>query len=120
MARISIEGGALHIVMRGWDRLFAAKGQLTVPLTHIAGVEVRPEEARAWFHGLRWPGTNLPGVITAGTFITDEGRVFYDVHDPERTIAIELHDETYKRLVVEVAADDTPEEAAARISAALG
>lgn len=49
------------------------------------------------------PGTNIPGVITAGTFYQDGKRVFWDVHRPENTIVIDLHDERFNELVVEVA-----------------
>ena len=43
----------------------------------------------------RMPGTNVPGVITAGTFYQDGKRVFWDVHHPEKTIMIDPHDERY-------------------------
>ncbi|HEV2398575.1 MAG TPA: hypothetical protein VGS27_16645 [Candidatus Sulfotelmatobacter sp.] len=52
------------------------------------------------------PGTNVPGVITAGTFYEDDKRVFWDVHHPEKTIVIDLHDERYSELIVEVADPD--------------
>lgn len=52
---------------------------------------------------MRMPGTNIPGVITAGTFYQDGKRVFWDVHRPENTIVIDLHDERFNELVVEVA-----------------
>ena len=58
------------------------------PLVHIAGVRADPEAARGWYHGIRIPGTNVPGVITAGTFYQDGKRVFWDVHSPEKTIVI--------------------------------
>ena len=41
-------------------------------------------------------------MITAGTFYQEAERVFWDVHHPEKAIAIRLHDERYQRLVVEV------------------
>jgi hypothetical protein len=44
----------------------------------------------------------VPGVITAGTFYQDGKRVFWDVHHPERTIVLDLHDEHYNQLVIEV------------------
>jgi hypothetical protein len=34
----------------------------------------------------------------------DGKRVFWDVHHPEKTIVIDLHDERYNELVVEVGA----------------
>jgi hypothetical protein len=49
------------------------------------------------------PGTNIPGLITAGTFYQDGKRIFWDVHNPENTIVISLHDERYNELIVEVA-----------------
>ena len=67
------------------------------------GCASRPGFARGWWHGIRMPGTNVPGVITAGTFYQDGKRVLWDVHDPERVIVIDLHDERFNELVVEVA-----------------
>ena len=58
----------------------------------------------------------MPGVITAGTFYQDGERVFWDVHDPEKTIVIDLHDERYNELVVEA---DDPEAAMKFIQNAL-
>jgi hypothetical protein len=49
------------------------------------------------------PGTSIPGVITAGTFYHQGKRVFWDVHNPDRTVVIELRDEDYNELIVEVA-----------------
>ncbi len=43
--------------------------------------------------------------------------MFWDVHDPEKTVVIYLKDERYARLVIEV--DDPPATAAA-IQRALG
>lgn len=92
--------------IRGADKLWAFKSSLEIPLVHIAGVRADPETARGWYHGIRMPGTNVPGVITAGTFYQDGRRVFWDVHDPEKTVAIDLHDERYSQLIVEVADPD--------------
>ena len=100
---LSIAEGKLILQVRGADKLWALKSSLEMPLVHIAGVRADPEVARGWYHGIRMPGTNVPGVITAGTFYQDGKRVFWDVHHPEKTIVIDLHDERYNQLVVEVA-----------------
>ena len=118
MAHLTIENGTLTVTMQGIDKILALRGHLSVPLAHIRGVDVRPPEAFAFFHGFKI-GTNLPGVVTAGTFITAEGHVFYDVHDPERTIGVDLEGETYQRLIIEVDAGATPEDVAARIDGAI-
>lgn len=99
---LSIAGGKLTLHVRGADKLWAFKSSLEIPLAHIANVRSDPETARGWYHGIRMPGTSLPGVITAGTFYQDGKRVFWDVHDPDKTIVIDLHDETYNQLIVEV------------------
>ena len=102
MVSVSIHRDRAHFEVEGWDKLWALKSSLEIPLAHIRSARVDPEPARGWWHGLRFPGTQVPGVLTAGTFYQSEGAVFFDVHDPERTIVIELEDERYKRLVIEV------------------
>ena len=113
---LSVAEGKLTLHVRGADKLWAFKSSLEIPLVHIARVRADPQAARGWYHGVRLPGTNVPGVITAGTFYQDGKRVFWDVHDPEKTIVIELHDERYNELVVDV---DDPEVAMKFIQNAL-
>jgi hypothetical protein len=100
---LSIAEGKLVLHVQDADKLWAFKSSLEIPLAHIAGVRTDPEIARGWYHGIRMPGTNVPGVITAGTFYQDGKRVFWGVHHPEKTIVIDLHDERFNQLVVEVA-----------------
>lgn len=116
MVDLGIGEGKLTLHVRGADRLWAFKSSLEIPLVHIAGVRADSEAARGWYHGIKMPGTNLPGVITAGTFYQDGKRVFWDVHRPEKAIVIDLHDERYSQLVVEV---DDPEVAVQLIQSAL-
>ena len=103
MVELSIEQGNLTLHVKGADKLWAFKSSLQIPLAHVAGVRADAQAARGWWHGIRLPGTNLPGVITAGTFYQDGKRVFWDVHNPDKTIIIDLHDERYNQLIVEVA-----------------
>lgn len=103
MVDLAVADGNLTLHVRGADKLWAFKGSLEIPLAHIAAVRADPEVARGWWHGIRLPGTNLPGVLTAGTFYQDGKRVFWDVHHPDNTIVITLHDERYDELIVEVA-----------------
>ena len=104
---LSVAEGKLTLHVRGADKLWAFKSSLEIPLVHIAGVRADPEIARGWWHGVRMPGTSVPGMITAGTFYQDGKRVFWDVHHPEKTIVIDLHDERFNELVVEVADPET-------------
>ncbi|HEX9247850.1 MAG TPA: hypothetical protein VF856_00045, partial [Gemmatimonadaceae bacterium] len=97
-----IQGDRAVFNVEGLHKLWSFRSRLDIPLAHIRAVEIDPEAARGWWHGLRVMGSNIPGVLTAGTFYQDGGIVFYDVHDPDRTILLELEHETYKRLIVEV------------------
>ena len=116
MVDVQVSEGRLVLHVRGADQLWALKSTLEIPLEHIAGVRADPEAARGWFHGVRLPGTNIPGVITAGTFYQHGQRVFWDVHHPDSTIVIDLHDERYNELIVEV---ENPQAAEQMIEAAL-
>src|SRR6185312_1974465 len=89
MTDLSIVDGKLIVHVHGADQLWALKSSLEIPVQHIAGVHADPSVARGWYHGIRMPGTNVPGVITAGTFYQHGQRVFWDVHNPDNTIVIE-------------------------------
>ncbi len=117
MVEVTIVGDRVRFEVEGWDKLWALKSQLEIPLAHIRGVRVDPEPARGWWHGFRMPGTQIPGILTAGTFYQHGEAVFYDVHDPENTIVLELDHEHYNRLVIEVA---QPHTTAATLQQALG
>jgi hypothetical protein len=116
MAEIQITPSTLIVHIHGADRLFALRTEIEVPLEHIAGVDAAVPEAHQVWHGLRMGGTNLPGVVTAGRFVQGGEWAFWDVHDPDRAIAIRLHDEHYAKLVVGV---EDPVATAAAISAAI-
>jgi len=112
MVDIAVSDGNLQVKVRGADKVWALKSSLEIPLEHITGVRMDPVAAKGWWHGLRCPGTSIPRVITAGTYYTRHQKSFWDVHNPDHAIVIDLRDESYDRLVVEV---DDPESAVALI-----
>ncbi len=103
MVELSLTDDRLHLEIKGLDKLWAFKSQLDIPLRHIRGVRHAPDAASGWWHGIKLIGTNIPGMFTAGTFYQHGQSVFWDVRDPARSIIIELHDERFGELVVEVA-----------------
>jgi hypothetical protein len=103
MVELSVAEGKLVLHVRGIDQLWALKSSLEIPLQHITGVHADPTIARGWWHGLKLMGSDIPGVLHAGTFYQQGKMIFWDVHNPENTIVIELRDERYRQLVVEVA-----------------
>ena len=102
--------------VEGWDKLWSLRSRLEIPIEHVIGVHADPTIAQSWWKGLHLAGTHIPGVIAAGTFYRHGNWVFWDVHDPEKAVVIELRDERYSKLIVEV---ENPPEAVARILAAL-
>jgi hypothetical protein len=103
MAEIELTPQTLIVHITGADRLWALKSRLEIPLAHVTGAHPATDDARAWMHGIRVGGTHVPGVLSAGRFYQHGDLVFWDVHDPDKAIAIGLADERYARLVVEVA-----------------
>jgi hypothetical protein len=102
MVEISVEDAKAVFTVQGWDRLWSLRSRLEVPLEHIRDVHADPSPAMGWFQGLKIFGADIPNVFRAGTFYQDGGWVFWDVRHPEKTIVVELHDERYQKLVVEV------------------
>jgi len=117
MVELSIEGHELAVEVRGWSRLWALKSHLRLPLAHVRAVRWDPSVARGWWKGWRLPGTQIPGVIVAGTYCRNGAWEFWDVRGGSKALVIELERDPYARIVVEVA---DPPAALARIERALG
>src|SRR5687768_12512622 len=103
MVTMTLTADTLVLEVQGWDRLWSLKSRLEIALVNIRGVRADPAIARGWWKGFKAPGTHLPGVIIAGTFYQDGKRIFWDVRNPEQTIVINLNDEAYDQIIVEVA-----------------
>ncbi|MFC4149858.1 hypothetical protein ACFO0M_26710 [Micromonospora mangrovi] len=101
MATAHIDNDTLIVEIEGLDRLWTLKSRLEIPLRNVRGATADPGVIREP-KGIRAPGTYLPGVITAGTFHLDGERIFWDVRDPAKAVVIELRDERYARLIVQV------------------
>ena len=119
MAKIHIQGDSLVVEMVGWDKLLCLRGTMTLPLSHIRSLELRPvdsDPAKAT-HALRLAGGYWPHAFATGYFAVNGEIVFYDVHDSSKTIGIGVEHESVRRLILEVEGE-TPEEALARLQAA--
>jgi hypothetical protein len=101
MTRISIQNDDLVVEIEGLDKLWSLKSRLVIPLANVRGATADPG-ITGEPKGVRAPGTSLPGVITAGTFHQDGEQVFWNVRDGARAVVIQLADERYTRLIVEV------------------
>jgi hypothetical protein len=101
MVTISIDGDNLMVVVSGIGKVLALRSELTVPLKHVVSAKLDPK-ATSLPKGLKGPGTRVPGLIYAGTFHKDGEKVFWDVRKSDCAIVIELKNEDFKQLVVEV------------------
>ena len=120
MTEIEVKDDHLIARIQGLDQVLALKSELTIPLAHVNSAAVSPPEVRRrWRNPLRVhvPGTDMPYVVMAGTFVFLDGKhAFWDVHDPDRTVVIELDHERFANLVLEV---EDPQATVAAINAAL-
>ncbi|AKG44622.1 hypothetical protein ACWD33_15085 [Streptomyces xiamenensis] len=115
MALVRIDGDDLVVVIEGLHKVWALKSSLTIPLAHVRGATADPGMI-AEPKGIRAPGTRVPGLITAGTFHLNGEKVFWDVRDPAKTVVVELADQEYARLVLQV---DDPRATVALVENAL-
>ena len=115
MAVVHVDNGVLEVELTGLEKLWSLTSRLTIPLDHVRGATADPGIAREP-KGIRRPGTHVPGFITAGTFHHDGDRTFWNVKHAEGAIVIELRDEKFQRLVIEV---DEPAETVRRIEGAI-
>ena len=102
MVKPEITNDSLVLHVQGADKFWAFKSELTIPLKHIVDIRIDDEIVKGWWRGIKFPGANIPGVLTAGTFYQDGKRIFWDIHHPEAAIVISLEHESYDELVIEV------------------
>ncbi len=99
--RIDIENGNLVFRITGVDEVLALKSRLEVPLGHVKSVST---EKADWnmFSMLKVIGARLPGVVIDGRFLGKDGLLFYEMHDPDKCVTVELDEERYKKVIFEV------------------
>ncbi|RSK36084.1 hypothetical protein [Hymenobacter metallilatus] len=102
MVDVSIQGDDVHFQVKGLHKLWAFKSQLQIPRNHITGARQDPEVLKGWWKGWRMPGTHIPGLLAAGTFLHEDKRIFWDVHCAERAVIIDLQHDEYDQLIIEV------------------
>ncbi len=101
MVEISFNQDKLIINVKGITKIFSLRSELTVNIKNVISVKATLG-AMKMPKGLRAPGTAIPGIFYAGTFYDGGDIVFWDVRHADKAIVIELKNEDFKRLVVEV------------------
>ena len=103
MVNITVHGDTAIFEVQGWDKLWAFKSRLEIPLAHIKNIYADPDRAIGWLDSLKLFGTSIPNIFRAGTFYQQGDLVFWDVHNAENTIVIVLEHEHFNKLIIEVA-----------------
>ncbi len=117
MVDLTVKGDRLRLRVKGLDRLWAMRSRLDIPLASVRAARVDPTVARGLWKGVSAPGTHIPGLIIAGTFYQDDKRIFWDVHDPHKTVVIDLVGQRFDQLIVDVR---DPESVVKMIESAIG
>ena len=112
MVNIYLQGDKVLFEVAGWDKVWSFKSSLEIPVEHIIAVYAAPNIEMNFLDSLKLLGTSIPKVFRAGTFYQHNEIIFWDVHNTENVIVIELEHEHFKKLVIEV---DNPAEAIAMI-----
>jgi len=102
VVEVSIHTDNALFNVKGLHKLWAFKSQLQIPLSHIKSIRQDPKVLKGWWKGFRSPGTHVPGLIAAGTFLREDKRIFWDVHHAENALIIELEHDEYDELTIEV------------------
>ena len=102
---ISNENEFIFDILRS-HKFWAFENKIKVPKDKIVRAYQSNDEF-TFSIGWKIPGTQLPWVITAGTYIKKGKRNFWDVCNKKNAIIVELKDSYYNKLIIEV---ENPEE----------
>jgi hypothetical protein len=96
---ITLTEHAVDIEITGWDKLWAFKRSLTIPKDSISKAYRYDGNLKPPFW--RSPGTEIPGVIIAGTYQGQGQKEFWNTRF-KSTIVFDLKNGDYTRVVVDV------------------
>jgi len=101
MVDVRVVEHTLVATLTGWERIWALKSRIDVPVSYIERVFMDPAVARKP-DGFRAPGTYWPGKISAGTYRRRGSKSLWSVRNPASAVIIDLRDSEFSRLVLEV------------------
>ncbi|MCF8567378.1 PH domain-containing protein [Alicyclobacillus tolerans] len=109
MAELVREEDTIVLRMSTIEKLEGVHGDIKVPVSAVQSVTVLDDVIHA-VHGVKMPGSRLPGVFAMGTFLSKEGTTFVMVHHQnKRGLKLALKGVSYDALIVGV---DDPEQVA--------
>jgi hypothetical protein len=100
MVSFALEGSDVVMTVRGFDKILALKSSVRFDRNNIRRLAVAQEGV--YPTGIRWPGTSAGGLVQAGTFVGDGRREFWLRRQGNQAIEIDLENEEYTKIVVDV------------------
>jgi hypothetical protein len=111
MAKLLVMDDVVTVSLSAIEKAEALHGDVSVPRTSVVSARVVPDGMDE-VHGLRLPGTGLPGVIMVGTWRDRERVTFVVCHGRRPAVVLDLTGQRYDRIVVTV---ENPDEAVASL-----
>jgi hypothetical protein len=101
MAEVVVTGDTVTVSLSALEKAEALHGDVSVPRTAVVTARTVPDGMDE-VHGLRLPGTGLPGVIMVGTWRDSERVTFAVYHGRRPAVVLDLTGQRYDRIVVTV------------------
>ncbi len=100
MADLLREGDTIVLRLSPLEKVEGVHGDINVPVSAVESVEIVDDIIHA-VHGIKMPGTRVPGLFAMGTFVSRGGAAFAIVHHQnKRGVRIHLNGTTYNELIV--------------------
>ena len=106
----------MFVALRAGEKAEALHSDIRLPASALRSAEVLDDPIRA-VHGLRAPGTGVPGLVAVGTF-WDHGKKIFAVvhHNTSRAVRLRFEGADFDEVI---AACDDPDGVIARVSKGL-
>ena len=104
LADVDLDSDRIKITPRGFNKFWSFRRGLSIPLENVEQATYVPY-APGMVGGLRWPGTAIPGIMTAGTYLS-RGKAFFLLHRGENALVLDLKDWDYRRVIVDTTDPD--------------
>lgn len=101
MANVVVRGDELRLELSTLEKVAALHGDIGVPLSAVAGVEVIDHPIAAVI-GVRAPGLAIPGRTKIGSWRAPRRRIFAVARAHTPAVRIDLVDQKYQQLIVSV------------------
>lgn len=99
MAKLQVRGRRLAVELDTWEGVLSLHDDVSIDLGNIETIEAVPFEG-VRPQGLRVPGTGVPGLVHAGTYVDPRGREFWAVVGRHPMVVIDCRGGEWRRVVV--------------------